>query len=204
MLGIDLESLIETVGYIGLFIIVFAETGLLIGFFLPGDTLLVTAGLVASQGTFEIWLLIPILLAAAIIGDATGYAIGRSMGPRLFNREESRFFKRSHLQRAEAFYELHGGKTIVLARFLPIVRTFAPTVAGAANMPYPKFAFYNVFGAGLWVFSTVLLGYFVGESVPNPDLVFPALVAIILVLSVAPAAIHLLRERARRGATSEG
>ena len=199
---LDLESLIETVGYIGLFVIVFAETGLLIGFFLPGDTLLVTAGLLASQGTFEIWILILVLLAAAILGDATGYAIGRATGPRLFKRDESRFFKRSHLQRAELFYEKHGGKTIVLARFLPIVRTFAPTVAGAANMPYPKFAFYNVFGAGLWVFSTVLLGYFVGENVPNPDLVFPVLVGVILLLSVAPAAIHILRERARAASES--
>ncbi|MGH2628710.1 MAG: DedA family protein, partial [Anaerolineales bacterium] len=117
--------------------------------------------------------------------------------PRLFNREESRLFKRSHLQRAETFYEKHGGKTIVLARFLPIVRTFAPTVAGAANMAYPRFAFYNVFGATIWVFSTVLLGYYVGESVPNPDLLFPVLVGIIFVLSIAPAAIHLLRERSR-------
>lgn len=203
MPGVNLENLIETVGYIGLFIIVFAETGLLIGFFLPGDTLLVTAGLLASQGTFEIWILIPVLLAAAIIGDATGYAIGRSAGPRLFTRDDSRIFKRRHLQRAETFYEKHGGKTIVLARFIPIVRTFAPTVAGAANMPYPRFAFYNVFGAGVWVFSTVLLGYFVGEAVPNPDLVFPALVGLILLLSIAPAGIHLLRERSRNRATSE-
>ncbi len=203
MPGINLENFIETVGYIGLFIIVFAETGLLIGFFLPGDTLLVTAGLVASQGTFEIWILIPLLLAAAIIGDATGYAIGRSMGPRLYRRDDSRLFKRTHLERAETFYEKHGGKTIVLARFIPIVRTFAPTVAGAANMPYPRFASYNVFGAGLWVFSTVLLGYFVGESVPNPDLIFPALVGLILLLSIAPAGIHILRERARRASISE-
>lgn len=198
---IDLEGLIETVGYIGLFLIVFAETGLLIGFFLPGDTLLVTAGLLASRGTFEVWILVPLLFVAAVVGDATGYAIGRSTGPRLFRRDDSRLFKRNHLLKAEAFYEKHGGKTIVLARFVPIVRTFAPTVAGAANMAYPRFALYNVLGAGLWVLSTVLLGYFVGESVPNPDLLFPVLVGIIFLLSVAPAGIHLLRERSRRAAS---
>ena len=196
-MGIDLEQLIETVGYIGLFIIVFAETGLLIGFFLPGDSLLLTAGLVASHGELNIWILIPVLLVAAVAGDAVGYAIGRNMGPRLFSHEDSRFFKRSHLLRAEKFYAKHGGKTIVLARFLAFVRTFAPTIAGAANMPYPKFLFYNVLGAGLWVFSMCLLGYFVGEAVPNVELAFLGIVGVIILLSVLPAGWHLLRERRR-------
>ena len=194
-MGIDLEQLIETVGYIGLFLIVFAETGLLIGFFLPGDSLLLTAGLVASHGELNIWILIPVLLVAAVAGDATGYAIGHRMGPRLFSREESRFFKKSHLLRAERFYEKHGGKTIILARFIAFGRTFAPTIAGAANMPYYKFAFYNVIGALLWVLSMCLLGYFVGEAVPNVEVAFLGIVGIIILASVIPAAVHLLRER---------
>jgi membrane-associated protein len=203
-MGIDLEHLIETVGYIGLFLIVFAETGLLVGFFLPGDTLLITAGLVASQGKLDIWILIPLLFVAAIAGDATGYQIGSRMGPRLFARDESRIFKRHHLERAERFYEKHGGKTIVLARFLAFVRTFAPTVAGAARMPYTKFAVYNVAGGAAWVFSMCLLGYFVGSAVPNVELVFLGVVGLLFVASVAPAAFHLIRERRRRVQPVEG
>jgi membrane-associated protein len=192
----DVEGLIETVGYVGLFAIVFAETGLLIGFFLPGDTLLLTAGLLAQRGELSIWVLIPLLIVAAVTGDATGYAIGRQAGARLFVREDARFFRRRHLERAKAFYEKHGGKTIVIARFLAIIRTFAPTVAGAAEMKYPRFALYNIAGGALWVTSMTLLGYFVGKAVPNLDAVFFGIVALIVVVSVAPAVIHLRRERA--------
>ncbi len=193
----DIEGLIETVGYTGLFIIVFAETGLLVGFFLPGDTLLLTAGLLAERGELAIFVLIPLLIVAAITGDATGYAIGRQAGPRLYSREDSRFFKRRHLERAREFYQKHGGKTIVLARFLAIIRTFAPTVAGAAEMPYRRFAFYNVLGGVLWVLSMTLLGYVVGKAVPNLDLVFLGILALVVIASVAPAAWHLWRERRR-------
>ena len=194
---LDLAELVRTAGYIGLFAIVFAETGLLVGFFLPGDSLLITAGLVAQKtDDLSIWILIPLLSIAAISGDATGYAIGRKAGPRLYARPDSRFFKRHHLERAEAFYEKHGGKTIVLARFLAFVRTFAPTVAGAAGMPYRRFSFYNVTGGIAWVTSMTLLGYTVGEAVPNVDALIFVIVGVIILLSLAPAGWHLWRERA--------
>ena len=198
-MGFDLEALIKAVGYIGLFAIIFAETGLLIGFFLPGDTLLITAGLLIQRGDVDLslWILIPLLIAAAISGDAVGYQIGKHTGRRIFNREDSRLFHRKHLERAEAFYEKHGGKTIILARFLAFIRTFAPTVAGAANMPYPKFAAYNVIGALLWVPSMTYLGYFFGATIPPEyvDLFFIGLVGVMIVASTAPALVHLWRQR---------
>lgn len=199
-MSIDLESLIVSVGYIGLFIIIFAETGLLVGFFLPGDTLLITTGLLVERGHFEWWILIPVLVVAAVLGDATGYQIGARAGPRLFKRNDSRFFKRSHLERAEAFYEKHGGKTIFLARFLAFVRTFAPTVAGAAKMPYAKFAVYNVGGAILWIVSMTVLGYVFGHAVPNLEVFFVALIGFMLAVSLVPGLWHLWRERKRAAA----
>jgi len=192
---IDYESLVETIGYAGLFLIVFSETGLLIGFFLPGDTLLVAAGAVAGRGHLDIWALMLVLFVAAVTGDAVGYQIGKHAGPRLFRREDSRWFHHKHLERARSFYNHHGGKTIVLARFVPIVRTFAPTIAGAAGMPYRRFAIFNVFGGLIWVVSMCGLGYVVGESVPNLEVALVAVVGIIFVLSIAPAAVHILRER---------
>ena len=196
----DLEAVIISVGYIGLFIIIYAETGLLIGFFLPGDSLLITTGLLAERGHFDPWILIPLLIVAAILGDATGYQIGARAGPRLFTRNDSRFFKRSHLERAEAFYEKHGGKTIFLARFLAFARTFAPTVAGAARMPYPKFALYNITGGITWIVSMVGVGYIFGHAVPNLDAFFIVLIGGIIAISLAPAAWHLWRERKRSDA----
>ena len=192
---IDLEALIAAVGLLGLFAIVFAETGLFIGFFLPGDSLLITAGLVAQRGQLDLPTLIVVLIIAAVTGDATGYAIGRRAGSQLFRREDSRFFKRRHLERAEAFYERHGGKTIVLARFMPFVRTFAPSVAGVARMPYPRFAFYNVVGGVAWVVSMTLLGYLLGEAAPDIDLLLLPILGMIVLISVAPPALHLWRER---------
>ena len=198
---VDLESFISAVGYPGLFLIVFAETGLLIGFFLPGDTLLITTGLLVERGQLQIaeqnglWFVIPVLIVAAVLGDFVGYQIGRKAGPRLYAREDSRWFKKDHLERAKAFYDRHGGITIVVARFLAFIRTFAPTVAGAAEMPYRKFALYNVTGGVLWVVSTVLLGYFVGKAVGDIEKYFTVLILGMIGLSVLPAAIHLLRER---------
>lgn len=197
----DLVALVEWAGYIGLFSIVFAETGLLFGFFLPGDSLLIAAGLVAQRDHFALELLIPLLIVAAVTGDATGYAIGRRAGPRLFAREDARFFHRRHLDRARAFYERHGGKTIVLARFLAVIRTFAPTTAGAAGMSYLRFTLYNVVGGVAWVLSMTLLGFFLGEAVPNLDAVLFLVVGVVIAVSMAPAAWHVWRER--RAARSE-
>jgi membrane-associated protein len=192
---IDLEALIQAVGLLGLFAIIFAETGLFFGFFLPGDSLLVTAGLVAQRGELDLGTMIAVLIIAAITGDATGYYIGRRAGERLYQREDSRFFKRNHLQRAEEFYQRHGGKTIVLARFMPFVRTFAPSVAGAARMPYARFALYNVTGGIAWIVSMTLLGYLLGEAAPDVDLILLPILGGIVLLSVLPPALHLWRER---------
>jgi membrane-associated protein len=159
-----LKTLIEWGGLTGLIAIIFAETGLLIGFFLPGDTLLFTAGMLsAATGRPPIGLMLITLSIAAIVGDSVGYAIGRKSGPALYSRPNSRFFKQAHLQRAKAFYEKWGGITIVLARFVPVVRTFAPMVAGIARMDYRRFVIFNVFGGILWIVSVTLVGYFFGQ-----------------------------------------
>jgi membrane-associated protein len=195
----DLNALIMWAGYVGLTIIIFAETGLLIGFFLPGDSLLVTAGLLASQGVgnLNVYLLGTILSIAAIVGDSVGYSIGRAAGPRIFSREDSRFFKKAHLIKAHDFYQRHGGKTIVLARFMPIVRTFAPVVAGVANMEYRQFVFYNVFGGLLWIWSMLFTGYFLGRFVPGIDQHIEKVILIVIFLSILPGIIGWLRERSR-------
>lgn len=194
-MGIDLESLVITIGYVGLFIIVFAETGLLVGFFLPGDTLLITTGMVAQRGHFDIWLLIPLLIVAAVAGDATGYQIGRRAGPVLSGRDDSRFFRRRHLERAKDFYERHGGKTIIISRFFAIVRTFAPTVAGAAEMPYRRFALYNVTGGILWITSMLAAGYIFGSAASSLEMFFAGVLAFFLIVSAVPALWHLYRRR---------
>lgn len=163
-----IDTLLDKMGvyvYVGLFLIVFAETGLAIGFFLPGDSLLVVAGLFAAAGKLDLMILMITLFVAAVLGDAVGYYSGRKAGETLFTRPKSRIFNPKHIKKAHAFYEKHGGKTIVIARFVPIVRTFAPIVAGAAKMPYRQFAFYNIFGGLLWVVSMVLAGYFLGGLV---------------------------------------
>jgi membrane-associated protein len=201
LLGLDIERTINAVGYPGLFLIVFAETGLLIGFFLPGDTLLITTGILCERGNLElfgqngVWFVIPLLIIAAVLGDAVGYQIGRHTGPRIFTRDDSRWFNRRHLLRAKDFYEKHGGKTIVFARWLAFVRTFAPTVAGAAEMSYPRFALYNISGGAAWVLSMVLLGFVAGKAIPNVELLIILLVGGMFTLSIIPAALHLVRER---------
>jgi membrane-associated protein len=183
----NLQELIRTGGYVALTFIVFAETGLLAGFFLPGDSLLVTAGLVCSlENSMNIFVLNILLVSAAILGDSTGYWIGRQVGPRLFKKEDSLFFKKAHLVRTQAFYAKHGPKTIVLARFVPIVRTFAPTVAGMASMDYKKFITYNVVGGSAWVLSMTLLGYFLGNTIPNIDKNIHYVALIVIVLSFVP------------------
>ncbi len=190
----DLEELIRTVGYLGLFGIVFAETGLLIGFFLPGDSLLFTAGFLASQDYFNIWLLTLVCFVAAVTGDAVGYAFGRRVGRGLFQRPESRLFRPQHLLRAEAFFERHGGKAVVLARFLPVVRTFVPIIAGVGAMRYPRFALFNVIGGVLWAIGLPWAGYFLGNAIPNVDRYLLPIIAVIILASIAPTAFHIWRE----------
>lgn len=191
----DPRALIQWAGYVGLTAIVFTETGLLIGFFLPGDSLLVTAGLLASQGLLNVYWLGVLLSIAAIVGDTVGYMIGRASGPRIFTRDDSLLFNRKHLLRAHAFYEKHGGKTIVLARFMPIVRTFAPVVAGAAEMNYRAFIIYNVFGGLLWVWSMLFTGYFLGRFVPGIEEHIEAVILVVIFLSILPGIISWWRER---------
>src|SRR3989338_4059069 len=181
------DELIRWGGYLVLVIIVFAETGLLAGFFLPGDSLLVTAGLIAAvESSVNIWMLNLLLSAAAIAGDTVGYWIGYHAGPRIFSREDSVFFHKDHLARTKKFYDKYGPKTIVLARFVPIVRTFAPTVAGVGKMAYNKFLSYNVVGGIAWVLTMTLAGYFLGRSVPNIEKQIHWVILIVIVLSFIP------------------
>lgn len=175
--------------------IVFVETGLFVGFFLPGDSLLVTAGIFAAGGFLQLrWLLAPVMLCA-ILGDQIGYWIGRTAGPALYRREDSLFFRRSHLQRAREFYEKYGGRAVIFARFVPIVRTFCPPVAGAALMPYSRYLLFDIFGGVFWVGAMILGGYFLGRSVPNIGQRIHYVIAVVVVLSVTPAVISILRAR---------
>lgn len=195
----DLPALVQWAGYVGLTAIIFTETGLLVGFFLPGDSLLVTAGLLCSQPGFglNVYLLGMLLSAAAILGDTVGYHIGRVTGPRIFTREESLLFRKSHLLRAQAFYEKHGGKTIIIARFVPIIRTFAPVVAGVGNMQYRSFLAYNVVGGLAWVWSMLFTGYFLGRWVPGIDQHIEKVILLVIFLSILPGIIAWWRERTR-------
>ncbi|MHB8577762.1 MAG: DedA family protein [Dehalococcoidia bacterium] len=168
-MGINTADLVRTVGYAGIFAILFAETGLLIGFFLPGDTLLISAGVLASRGQLSLPLLMLGGSIAAILGDAAGYGIGRQAGDRLFQRDDSFWFRRKHVDRARHFYERHGGKTVFVARFLVGVRTFAPVVAGAAHMPYRRFATFNIAGAIAWVCGVSAIAYAFGSAVSTLD-----------------------------------
>lgn len=196
-----LKSLIATGGYVLLFAIIFAETGLLVGFFLPGDSLLFIAGTLCAvtlsghnAPLLNIAILIPLLIVAAIAGDAVGYLIGRKVGPGLFERGDSRFFKREHLLKTQAFYDKHGPKTIVLARFVPIVRTFAPTVAGIAGMSYRTFATFNIAGGVGWIVSMSLLGYFLGQ-IPWIEKNLSKATLLIVFLSILPMIVHYFQER---------
>ena len=196
----SLDDLIRWGGYVILFAIVFTETGLLIGFFLPGDSLLITAGIVAAAGGLNIWWLNVVLIVAAITGDSVGYAIGVRLGPRLFKRPQSLLFNPRHIERTRVFYERHGPKTIVIARFVPIVRTFAPVVAGVGQMEYRRFIFYNVAGGIGWVTSMTWAGYGLGRVIPNLGSYIHLVVGIVIVLSVIPILIEILKERRRRSA----
>ena len=191
----NVPELIRWVGFPGLIAIVFAETGLLVGFFLPGDSLLITAGVFAAGGLLDIRLLVPALILAAIAGNATGYAIGKRTGQALYNRPDSLLFKREHLRMTQEYYEKHGALTIVLAQFIPILRTFAPVVAGVGQMGYVKFATYNVAGAICWVASMTLAGYGLGNLVPDIEKKIHYVVAVVIAVSLIPPAIAWLRRR---------
>ena len=198
----NIPEIVRIGGLLGVAAIVFAETGLMIGFFLPGDSLLVSAGLLAAAPSTNLSIVLLNLTAAiaAILGDGTGYWIGSRLGKALYSRPDSLLFRRDHLIRTHAFYEKHGGKTIVIARFIPIIRTFAPVVAGAASMTYKRFAIYNIAGGIGWVLSMTLTGYFLGRLVPNVDRHIDLLVAGVIFLSLLPAIISWARERTRSSA----
>ncbi|MDP3727433.1 MAG: VTT domain-containing protein [bacterium] len=198
LFGFDLEALIRSAGYAGLFAIIFAESGLFIGFFLPGDSLLFTAGFLASQGFLHIGVLAAGCFFAAVLGDNFGYAFGRRVGRRIFSREESLLFNPKNLARARQFYEEHGGKTLILARFIPGVRTFAPILAGVGEMRYRTFFAYNVTGAVLWAIGLTAAGYALGNTIPNPDRYLLPVVAGIIVISLLPALVGIIRDPERR------
>ncbi len=196
---LDVKHIIESGGLILIGLIVFAESGLLIGFFLPGDTLLFTAGFFAAQGKLSLALLLLVVVIAAIVGDNVGYSIGKRFGPRLFKKKDSLFFRQEYLHRSEAFYKKHGGKTIVIARFVPVVRTFAPIVAGIGNMPRRRFLFFNIFGGLIWGVGVTMLGYWLGSHIPNIDKYLLPVILIAMFVSFGPTIYHLIKdERIRK------
>ncbi|HEY4512281.1 MAG TPA: DedA family protein [Candidatus Paceibacterota bacterium] len=188
---LDPKFLIEAVGIIGVIAIIFAESGLFFGFFFPGDSLLFTAGLLASQSLLSLPVLLVGSFIAAVLGDNVGYAFGKKVGPALFSRENSFFFNKKHIERSREFFGKYGKKAIILARFMPIVRTFTPILAGVGSMEYRTFFAYNIVGGFIWTFGMILLGYFLGSVIPDPDRYILPIVLIIIVLSVLPAVRHI-------------
>lgn len=212
--GLDLVDIIIGLGVFAILAVIFAESGLLIGFFLPGDSLLFTAGVLFSTGILpgnvplNIHIFVVMLFIAAVLGDSVGYWFGRKTGPHLFKRPDARIFKQMHVQKAQSFYEKHGGKTIILARFIPIVRTFAPIVAGVGKMDYRKFLSYNLIGGLLWTAGITYLGYFVGHAFVSLgldiDQVLLPIIALIILLSILPPLIHILKDKKTRTALWDG
>lgn len=197
-LGIDLITFIKTVGYFGLFAVIFAESGLLVGFFLPGDSLLFTAGFLASQGFLSIWILMIITFFAAVLGDNFGYTFGRKIGPKIFKKDGSFFFHKDHIEKAQKFYERHGGKALILARFLPVVRTFTPILAGVGQMEYRNFFFYNFAGGVIWAIGLTGLGFFLGNIVPDIDRYLMPIILVIIFGSILPTIFHILKNKSHR------
>jgi membrane-associated protein len=200
----DLKGLIQWGGMSLVCAIVFIETGLFVGFFLPGDSLLVTAGVFAAAGYIRIEVLLVLGSLCAIAGDQVGYWIGRRAGQALYKRDDSLLFKKRHLERAHEFYERYGAKTIVLARFIPVIRTFAPPVAGAANMNYRRFIMFNILGGLLWVWSMVLVGYFLASAIPNVDKHLHIVIAVVIFLSVLPVIIETWRQHHHKSTEKPG
>lgn len=195
---LDPLKLITAVGYFGVFAIVFAESGLFIGFFLPGDSLLFTAGFLASQGLLNVVVLTIGCFVAAVLGDSFGYAFGRKVGPKIFRWERSWLFHPENLERTRRFYERYGGKAVVLARFMPVVRTFVPIFAGIGRMHYPTFLLYNVIGAALWAIGIIMLGFTLGSVIPGIDHYLIPIIGFIIIVSMLPPVIHIWKERRMR------
>lgn len=191
----DIMTFAKTAGYIGIFFVVFAESGLFFGFFLPGDSLLFTAGLLASGGFFNIALLILLVFVGAILGDQVGYWFGKKVGPKIFTKEDSFWFQKKHIERARDFYSSYGKKTIIFARFIPIIRTFAPILAGVGNMPYRTFTLFNIIGGFLWGVGVTMLGYFLGSIIPNAKDYLLPIIALIIFLSFLPPIISFAKNR---------
>jgi membrane-associated protein len=195
MHALDPKFIIETLGLIGIVSIVFAESGLFFGFFLPGDSLLFTAGLLASQHILSLYPILIFCTIAAIVGDTVGYIFGKKIGPKIFTKENSVFFNKKHVQKSHEFFTKYGKKSIILARFMPIVRTFTPILAGVGSMDYKTFIRYNVLGGILWVFGITLLGYFFGKIVPNPDTYLLPVIIGIVIISVLPALKEIINKK---------
>ena len=191
----NLQQFLLSASYLGIFGLLFAETGLLVGFILPGDSLLVTAGILAAAGTLSLPLVITVSVAAAIIGDSVGYELGARVGPRLFRRPKSRLFNPKNVERAQAYFDRYGARTLVLARFIPVVRTFAPPVAGVAKMPYRRFLTFNALGGLLWGAGVPTAAYFLGQLIPNLDRYLLVVIGVVIAISLIPVGLELLRGR---------
>ncbi len=198
MIGLDVEKIVQSGGILLVGAIIFAESGLLIGFFLPGDTLLFTAGFFAAQGKLPLGWLIVTVIVAAIAGDSVGYSIGRRTGPRIFRKKDGIFFRKEYIERAEKFYEDHGGKTIILARFVPVIRTFAPLVAGVGQMHYRRFISFNIIGGVIWGAGVTLLGHWLGSKIPNIDKYLLPAVLLATFFTFSPMILHILRDKRMR------
>jgi len=195
---LDPVSIIETAGYVGLFLTIFSETGILLGFFLPGDSLLFTAGFLASTGFLDIKTIILITFIAAIVGDALGYYLGKKYGPKVFRKTDSFFLDKKHIERTEKYFKKYGGETIILARFIPFVRTIAPVMAGVGNIGYKKFFAYNIFGGLIWTILLPTLGFYFGKIIPDADKIILPVVLAIIAVSFLPAIVAVLRSRKRK------
>lgn len=191
----DIVTLVKSIGYIGLFLIIFAESGVPFGFFLPGGSLLFTAGLLASQGLFNIWILIITLAIASTLGDSVGYWFGKKIGPKIFTRKDSLFFKKEYVTRTEEFFAKYGPKAVVLGRFVPIVRTFAPIMAGVGSMRYREFLKYNIFGAFLWGVGIAWIGYFLGRRIPNLEHYILPIILLIIFASIVPLILEFFKKK---------
>lgn len=199
---LDPVSIIETAGYIGLLIAIFSETGILLGFFLPGDSLLFTAGFLSSTGLIDLKTVMIICFIAAVAGDSLGYYLGKKYGPRIFKKTDSFFLDRKYIDKTESYFNKYGGETIIIARFIPVVRTIAPVMAGVGKVPYRKFITYNVFGAAIWTLPLPVLGYYFGKIIPDADKIILPVALVIIFVSFLPAVISILRERRKRNKLS--